>query len=825
MKKWTSFVLALLMVFGLLPDAAVHAAEAENISLQQTHINALYAEVISEEDLNEFPRPVLKADGEEIEYETTVEGAGEKMREAMKQRLEVFTVYLQIPDVSNDELVALATDISTAAMVHNGDPTAGDYLLWQYAGWKAKIGGERRDGIAYASYTYTVTYYTSAQQEAEVDAAVEQLLTELNVHGAEDQEKIRAVYDYICANVVYDHEHVNNTDYKTQYTAYGALIDGTSVCQGYAVLLYRLALELDVDARLIAGKGGGEAHGWNIVKLGDYYYNVDSTWDAGSTDYSCYLKCDHEFQNHVRYDEYITEEFYDEYPMPYDDGAVTTEPSCEKTGVLTYTCLECGAEKTEKIEALGHGYDAGTVTAEPTCTEAGTMIYSCVRCDDVYTEEIEALGHSWNSAVTEPTCIAGGYTTHICDTCGETYTDNPTEKVAHNYVDGQCTYCGETVHEHIYTKTVVAATCTTDGSVTYTCECGETYTEVIPATGHSYTDTIVESTCASEGYTTHTCGSCGDSFTDSITEKLPHDFVNGKCTICGEEGAVRISGESRFETSLLIADALKQELGFARFDTIVVASGWNFADALAGSYLANRTNAPILLADSKNAESVKSYIRENLAIGGTVYLLGGENSLPAVLETGLNDYTVKRLAGADRFETNLIILREAGAGNQEFLVCTGGNFADSLSASAVRKPILLVGKTLNAEQKKFLASSGGSFTIIGGENSVSRTVAEELESYGTVERIGGASRYETSVLIAKRFFAQPQGVVLASALDFPDGLCGGPLAFTIGAPLILTAANNEAAAAEYVAQQGISRGVILGGAASVSDKTAGIILQ
>ncbi|MBR3974015.1 MAG: cell wall-binding repeat-containing protein [Oscillospiraceae bacterium] len=732
MKKWTSLILALLMIFGLLPDT-VAAVNGDTISLQRTHINELYADVVSEADLV-YSRPVLKADGEEIEYATSVEAAGEEMRKFMKQRQAVFTVYLQIPNVSNDELVALADEINTAAMVHTGQPTEGDYLMWQYAGWRVDIGGERKDGIAYAAYTYTVTYYTSAQQEAEVDTAVSALLEQLNVYDAADRDKIRAIYDYICANVVYDHEHVDNSDYKIQYTAYGALIDGTSVCQGYAVLLYRLALELDVDARLIAGRGGGEAHGWNIVNLGDYYYNVDSTWDAGAEEYGYFLVCDHEFTGHVRYDEYVTEEFYDEYPMPYDDGVVTTEPTCEKKGVLTYTCLECGAEEIEKIPALEHSYDEGTVTLEPTCTAAGTMTYTCGNCGDAYTEDIEALGHS-------------------------------------------------------------------------------------------YTETVVVPTCTAEGYTAHTCDNCGDSYTDNPSEKLPHDYINGKCTVCGATETVRISGENRFETSLLIADALKKELGFARFDTVVVASGDNFADALAGSYLANRTNAPILLANSKNAESVKDYIRENLAIGGTVYLLGGVNSLPAVLATGLNDYTVKRLEGADRFGTNLAILREAGAGNQEYLVCTGANFADSLSASAVRKPILLVGKKLTEDQKQFLASSGGSFTILGGENSVSRAIAEELAAYGTVERIGGSSRYETSVLIAERFFDRPTAAVLASALKFPDGLCGGPLAFTMGAPLILAAEGNETSAAEFVKQQGITRGIILGGTASVSDRTAGVIFQ
>ena len=183
------------------------------------------------------------------------------------------------------------------------------------------------------------------------------------------------------------------------------------------------------------------------------------------------------------------------------------------------------------------------------------------------------------------------------------------------------------------------------------------------------------------------------------------------------------------------------------------------------------------------------------------------------------------MSGENRYETNLKILEEAGAAGQEILVCSGTGFADSLSASAVKKPILLVGKTLTADQKEFLESIGGQFTIIGGVNSVSAAVEEALSSFGTVERIGGDSRYETSVLVAERYFDAPAAAVVAGALNFPDGLCGGPLAGALNAPLILTAANNEAKAAAYVAEYGITRGIILGGSTMVSDKSIDIIFK
>ena len=61
----------------------------------------------------------------------------------------------------------------------------------------------------------------------------------------------------------------------------------------------------------------------------------------------------------------------------WDEGVVTTEPTCTEDGVRTYTCAACGATRTEAIPATGHVADEGKVTKEPTCTEDGVRTYTC----------------------------------------------------------------------------------------------------------------------------------------------------------------------------------------------------------------------------------------------------------------------------------------------------------------------------------------------------------------------------------------------------------------------------------------------------------------
>ncbi|MBQ9945443.1 MAG: dockerin type I repeat-containing protein [Clostridia bacterium] len=96
-------------------------------------------------------------------------------------------------------------------------------------------------------------------------------------------------------------------------------------------------------------------------------------------------------------------------------------------------------------------------------------------------------------------------------------------------------------HTHAFNGTVTKqATCTEDGIKTFSCECGEdTYTEVIPKTGHDYVSIKTLPTCTAGGYTTHTCKNCNDSYKDSAVNAKGHtpgkaaDCLNPqKCTAC-----------------------------------------------------------------------------------------------------------------------------------------------------------------------------------------------------------------------------------------------------------------------------------------------------
>ncbi len=306
--------------------------------------------------------------------------------------------------------------------------------------------------------------------------------------------------------------------------------------------------------------------------------------------------------------------------------------------------------------------------------------------------------------------------------------------------------------------------------------------------------------------------------------------INASCTVnCISGNFKRLVGSDRYKTSFLTADALLDELGVDKFDSVIVSSGKNFADALAGSYLAATMNAPMLMIDKNNTLVVCEYIASRLKNGGNIYVLGGSNAVPSNFESKIKrygKYSIKRLAGQNRYETNIKILNEVSIGESPILVCTGTNFADSLSASATGLPILLVEKNLTDEQINVLNNlSSKKIYIIGGENAVSSVIENELLVYGDVTRLAGETRYDTSVLVAKKFFDEPNGMVLAYGQNFPDGLSGGSLAHALKSPLILTNNSSASIANEYSKELKCNASYVLGGSKLVSNSSAKLALS
>lgn len=158
----------------------------------------------------------------------------------------------------------------------------------------------------------------------------------------------------------------------------------------------------------------------------------------------------------------------------WDNGTVTTEPTETTPGVRTFTCAVCSQTKTEVIPATGAHTFVFTKNVAPSCTEAGYDLYTCRDCGASEQRNSKpALGHKWDSGTVtaEPTEKDPGTMTYTCTVCGQTKTEVIPATGPHTHIWGEGTV-------------TVAPTETTPGVRTYTCTvCGQTRTEIIPATG------------------------------------------------------------------------------------------------------------------------------------------------------------------------------------------------------------------------------------------------------------------------------------------------------------------------------------------------------
>ena len=186
-----------------------------------------------------------------------------------------------------------------------------------------------------------------------------------------------------------------------------------------------------------------------------------------------------------------------------DNLCYIAQNAADEKGNLSFSYYFDADTVSENIYALhAHSYENGE------CTVCGST-------DPSYEPHEHSFGE-W-TATKQATCTDTGIETRICE-CGESET-RTVEALGH-----------DTVHHD-----AKAATCTEKGWAAYdTCSrCDYSTYKEIAATGHKHNAVVTAPTCTAQGYTTHTCTACGNSYKDSYTNALGHNYANGKCTRCG----------------------------------------------------------------------------------------------------------------------------------------------------------------------------------------------------------------------------------------------------------------------------------------------------
>ncbi|MBE1556628.1 DUF5050 domain-containing protein [Sporosarcina limicola] len=129
-------------------------------------------------------------------------------------------------------------------------------------------------------FSYVIPIDSAQKNAAALSKEMNKVLAIVNKSGSTDFDKVKAIHDYIVLNVAYDYDNLlNNTVPADSYTAYGALIKGVAVCEGYTKAAQLLMDRLGIENYYVEGSGNGGLHAWNLVKLNGHYYSMDITWD------------------------------------------------------------------------------------------------------------------------------------------------------------------------------------------------------------------------------------------------------------------------------------------------------------------------------------------------------------------------------------------------------------------------------------------------------------------------------------------------------------------------------------------------------------------
>ena len=271
----------------------------------------------------------------------------------------------------------------------------------------------------------------------------------------------------------------------------------------------------------------------------------------------------------------------------------------------------------------------------------------------------------------------------------------------------------------------------------------------------------------------------------------------------------RIAGDSRYHTAIEVS-----QTGWNSSATVIIASGENFPDALAGAPLAKKLNAPILLVKKSSIDA--DVIAEMKRLGAkNVIILGGTSTISTAVETKLKSVaSVKRIAGQSRFDTAEKIAQQVGGTTA--VVVNGSSFPDSLAIAsyAAQKgmPILLTTASEIRFEQKY-----ANYIVVGGTQAISDTVLNKLKQTGAT-RVSGKSRYDTVKAVVDKFYPATGTVPLvASGVSYADALTGSVYAANKGVPVLLVGKDTlPAATKEVIIDQKMPSLKVVGGKEAVS---------
>lgn len=407
-----------------------------------------------------------------------------------------FTV---VTDKTIDKAVDMSVDIDDKidSWIRFGDNmTKREILSFSGSDWKkhenlssfnTNIIDWKKTENGYSGLAVCAVEYSTRYDFTEYETKCLNAIKEMNVDGKSDYDKALALCKWV-------HAQINDTSVSTAEGQSGmkGIMERKGVCNAFATLSCYLGRCLGLDILYESGDTWDDGHAWNLVKVGNEWYYMDTTCSLDTlSDFlqgESWLKCnietlDSQFKNY--------DKIYNIPAISYDEKYSTCEHNW----------------------SLYSGTDSSFNCNFPT-----TNNYFCTKCHAGKWEYYkDPKGHTPGKVIRvdrEANCYTEGLQVRECTVCGKGYWET-IPMTQHHWVDGKCTICGDECTHTYGEKTIITpATCTTYGSYTKTCTtCGYVYKGQIPKTQHNYEWKVTTpATCNSTGVETKTCTNCGKTY-------------------------------------------------------------------------------------------------------------------------------------------------------------------------------------------------------------------------------------------------------------------------------------------------------------------------
>ena len=221
---------------------------------------------------------------------------------------------------------------SDIAVVRNALSLDNPQIFWlpsYYATATASAQGEKQVAVMYFSRSpeedpsYLVTRSEKETMQSKLSDAIDSICAKVT---ATDPYEIELqLHDLLCEQVTYTAFSESND--PMIYTAYGALVNGRAVCEGYSRAMQLLLSRFSIKSVLVTGVAGNEGHMWNAVQLDGKWYHLDVTWDDTQA-------------------EYISHEYFN-----LDDALIKIDHTINKNYYELTKAELAGGEKSFNIEA------------------------------------------------------------------------------------------------------------------------------------------------------------------------------------------------------------------------------------------------------------------------------------------------------------------------------------------------------------------------------------------------------------------------------------------------------------------------------------------